>query len=263
MKLTISHDTNVEAEIFVRRTDALSFYHGTSAHAAAGIIDRGARDMFAELKLRNLAKQIWDVALEKAGSRDLTAELFEQAGCADPVGVSLLLEDASSGNQNGLLLYGAFYVSMNFRTACDYALRSSTGSECLTMIFEGMKLLDHLNSPAKDCIRRNYPEAMKAMTTQSHPVVIELIGIDETRIAREDGNPDCWPKILLAQRPAREGVYFPAPFRIGNVRSSDIVWVHDLRNWPLANFSDRSWRPAQEDEAVRCSAKAWQHIQGG
>jgi hypothetical protein len=239
------------------RTDDISFYHGTSATAAASMIEHGARNIFVELKLNDVAQQIWDVIVEEAGGRHLTTELFEKAGCVDPIGASLLLEGAALGRQEGRMSYGAFYVSMRFLTACDYARRSPAGSECMAVISEGLKVLAYLNSASKDGIANNFPEALKALSARSYPVVVELNGINEARIMREDGNPDCWPHIELGQRRELDGS-FHAPFRIQDVKSADIIWVYDLRMWPSANFADPSWWPTlAEMERLRVSAKTW------
>jgi len=105
------------------------------------ITQNGARDIVKNLDLRAVAKLIIHVVIDAASGPHRIARLLEMAGCSDPFSVALLLEGLSSEHSRGALSYGSFYASMRFLTARDYALRNETGSEALTMIREGIRVL--------------------------------------------------------------------------------------------------------------------------
>jgi hypothetical protein len=180
------------------RTDQISFFHGTSAHAATKILRSGWRNTYADFRLQDLAKDIWAEVLKHAGSPHYSASLFEKAGCSRSVDASLLIEKAPLGTQKGLMSYGDFYVTMNFRIACNYALFHPTGLELLTMLSDGLRVLRHIGDDLEHKIMVKYPDAARVLNERSYPVVLELNGVEEACIAREDGNLDCWPHIELA-----------------------------------------------------------------
>jgi len=150
---------------------------------------------------------------------------------------------------------------MNFRTACDYALRSPTGSESLSVISESIRVLDYLDSPIRETLRESYPEAMRAAFS---PRAILLLSSSQelTKVELRERMviPDCWPHISLALRRGNlEGLTYPGTFRIKNVTSGDVVRIYDLKLPALAKLSDGRWRPTPADlDTLGCHPSTWQ-----
>jgi hypothetical protein len=184
------------------------------------------------LQVWEVASKLWSAIRSHAGNSSRTGSVFEQAGSF--VSASVALESAASRQQNGLVAYGPFYASLHFRHACHYALiNRPTGSELLGIISEGFKVLDHLRDPLSEQIREEYPQLTEILRSSSHPVVIELKGIEQNRLSREDGRPDCSINIdlFLERRFASPEFQSPASFRIASVRADEIVAIYDLENW--------------------------------
>jgi hypothetical protein len=208
----------------------ISFYHGTSSHAATRILTQGARDITEDYRANAVAGDLWSALLRQSGDRHKTVSFLEAAGCPDPVGASLLLESAANGTQNGLMAYGSFYATMNFEAARDYAIRSPTGSELLTVLAMTVDALTNAGDAEVLSMPQKYPELFAAISHHGRPVVLELQGIEGYRIAREDGNADYQSLVKLAlQMAGVHGVQFAACFRIAAVKPADVVAVYNLQ----------------------------------
>jgi hypothetical protein len=210
-------------------TATISFFHGTSSHAATLILAQGARNILDKYNATAAANDLWRAVLRHLGDKYKSASFLEATGCADPVGVSLLLENAAQGTQNGLMAYGSFYVTMNFEAACDYARRSPTGSELLSVLSMTIEALTKVGDTDASSIRERYPDLFSAIFEHGEPVVLELRGIESHRIAREDGDPDYRALVDLAlEIDGKPGVQFAASFRIEAVHPTDIVAVYNV-----------------------------------
>jgi len=243
------------------RTATLPFFHGTSSRAAVKILNEGARNIFDHLQVWDVASKVWSAILTHVESQWEAATLFDQAGSPYAAEAPIALANAASRNQQSLMTYGSFYVTLNFRNACDYALRSQTGSELVLMLSEGFRVLEHLGDPVAGQIREEYPQVSEVMRLPGHPVVMELKGIEESRITREDGNPESWPHIeLFCKLADRPGVVIPGAFRIAGVNPGDITAIYDLKDWVASDFSDIFYRPdAAAIERAKHSPSDWLH----
>jgi hypothetical protein len=244
------------------RTATLSFFHGTSSRAAAKILNEGAQNIFDYLQVWDVASKVWSAILGHIESEWWkAATLFDQAGSPYAGVAPIALANAASINQQSLMTYGSFYVTLNFVNACGYALRSQTGSELLLMLSEGFRVLEHLGDPVAGQIREEYPHVSEVMRLPGHPVVIELKGIEESRIAREDGNPDCWPHIeLFCKLADRPDMVIPGAFRLAGVNPGDITSIYDLKDWLAFDFSDIFYQPdAAAIERAKHSPSDWLH----
>jgi hypothetical protein len=239
------------------RTKHISFFHGTSAFAAANILEHGPRNIFTDLQLNDLTRAIWQAILAHAGSPSATGSIFEKAGC--PVEASVALENAALGKQNSLVSYGDFYVSMPFRVACNFAVLRPRG-EIFSLIEIGMRVLEHIQSSAQNDIIKRFPEATLASTAQSHPVVLEISGVDEAQIAREDGRSDCWTLIELALKYDNMSANndMPFNFRLTGVTRAQTVFVYDLRRWSERMIAEGNWLPSRVDiDSAKLSSESW------
>ena len=112
------------------------------------------------------------------------------------------------------------------------------------MISTGLKLLARIgNASTANELESRYPAVLQLIKNSPPPVVIELTGIDERRLANETGGREVMRQIEdyldLADDPS---VNTPAAFRIHEVKPSDVVAVHDLSGWSPEDLSDSLWR---------------------
>jgi hypothetical protein len=154
--------------------------------------------------------------------------------------------------------YGHFCATLNLANAYRY-VRNPYRSEFIQVLAEALKLLGHVGDPFAQSVHERFPEVALAIESTDLPVVIELSGIPQGRLLNRAGGPnikaalDDW---RLMQ--TYEGVNAPADFIIRDVTSADVVAVHDLRDWPLDEIGDASWRPNESKvAAVRLSPSDW------
>jgi hypothetical protein len=128
------------------------------------------------------------------------------------------------------------------------------------VISAGLKLLARIgNASTANELESHYPAVLQLINNPPPPVVIELTGIDELRLANETGSREVMRPIEryleLADDPS---VYIPATFRIEKVKPSDVVAVHDLSDWSADELSDSMWRPDPDRvDASRMSPERW------
>jgi hypothetical protein len=115
------------------------------------------------------------------------------------------------------------------------------------------------NASTANELENRYPAVLQLINDPPPPVVIELTGIDELRLANETGGREVMPLIenylRLTDNPS---VNIPAAFRIEAVKPSDVVAVHDLSDWSADDLSDNMWRPdPNRVDASRMSPERW------
>src|ERR1700722_10922482 len=225
------------------RTSALSFFHGTSSRAAASLLRDGARNVFDDLDAWKAAEAVWKAILTRAGTFGRAANLFHDAGSAYSGSAPIALENAANRTRHGLMAHGPFYSTLNFSNACAYASRSNSGSELLLMISEGLKVLDHLGDAAAGIVRSQHPSLIEMLSQEKQPVVVEIGGISEERILREDGNPEIWSQIQFYREFSTDpSMNIPAAFRILSVVPDDVVAIYDV-HWNASDIGSPLWRP--------------------
>ena len=239
----------------------LKFWHGTSATAAIGILTEGACDFPSQLGEWNLAKKIWPPILAKAVNEWETATLFQQAGCrgfiAAPLALKGLHADAQQASQYS---YGQFYVTTSRDKAARYARRNRTGSEILSVIEDGLQVIDQFDRVLGDELRASYPELTKFLSMPAHAIVLELRGICADRLTNDRGKTidDLEEFEFVA---SAECTSEPA-FRIAGVTPADVVAVYDLAKaqaaadepislecWERIQSSPTRWLPEQQRAA--------------
>jgi len=235
-------------------TTGLRFWHGTSATAAIGILSEGARDFPSELGASNLAKEIWPPILQKVGDEYETAALFQQAAGSDsvawPVVLKILHEDKSEGTQ---YCYGQFYVTTSRRKAARYARRNRSGSEILSVIEDGLKVIDQFDRMLGDRLRTSYPELIRRLSLPPHPIVLELSGIRADRLTDDTGEAiDDWQEEIELVV-SSDSIVEPA-FRIAGVKPADVVGVYDLAN---VQGSAEQPIPLERWEQIQASPAKW------
>jgi hypothetical protein len=169
------------------QVEDLRFFHGTSVHAAAGILTSGARNRLRELPIPTLCNELWSAILRRAGSEFSAVQLLADVGSRDPSAVVIALRNVADTNAESLLSYGGFYACMDFKIARDYALNNSTGSELLTWIAEALQGLKKVDEFSCDRMREEYRAVMDVYLLPKHPVVLGLKGLSLDRLKREDG----------------------------------------------------------------------------
>ena len=196
-------------------TRDLRFFHGTGAIAAASILSDGFRDPLEQMGWRSLASELWLALLNLGTESELFNWLLEYEDLHNSPGLSAL-KRAHTREDGHLFVYGHFFATLNIANAYRYAVRNSFRSEFLSVIYVGLKLLERrgATSTAKT-LERRYPTVLRLINEPPPPVVIELTGIDELRLANETGGREVMAIIEdyldLADNPP---VNIPAAFRI-------------------------------------------------
>jgi hypothetical protein len=107
-----------------------------------------------------------------------------------------------------------------------------------------VKVLKFLNDPFCELIPLQYPTLIKSIEVPSTPVVLELTGLHQERLTREDGGRDLGIYLEVSVKmEGKPGVNSPSAFRVNDLTPSDIVAVHDLQNWSPNDILDPPWRP--------------------
>jgi hypothetical protein len=217
-------------------TTSLRFFHGTSAQAAAAILAEGARDPFSRLQAREFVREIWPVILEAAGSLGKTANLFDQAGGKYSEGAPYALQKVYDDNNASTFSYGAFYVSFSLKKAARYALRNRSGSELLLFIEAAIKVIQMLDPGLLNRLSGSYSGLMRQLEQPAHPVVLEVSGIEASRLLGEGGGEPNLGAVELAIKLQGETYIEIGPsFRVVNLMNSDITAVYDLKKLADAN----------------------------
>lgn len=210
-------------------TKDLQFFHGTCADAADSILFAGACDPFDQLRARELVREIWPIILESAGSFPEVANLFVRAGSEYPIGAPVGLQNVFDSNATSTFSYGAFYVSIGLEKAASYAFRGRDGSELLLFIDEALKVIRMLDPGLNEKLRASYPELTAKLELTPHPVVLELRGVEASRLLDENGGPPSLSLIELALEIQDSGAIIAPSFRVEGVAISDITAVYDLK----------------------------------
>jgi hypothetical protein len=102
-----------------------------------------------------------------------------------------------------------------------------------------------------------YPDILNLINNPMPPVVLELSGIEETRLSNEDGSKPVKERIEQYRAAASNLRRMPS-FRIDNVTPADVIAVHDLRDWSLEDISPPPWTPDQDRvAAARRTPRDW------
>jgi len=208
-------------------TAALKFFHGTCGQAAAAILADGARDPFTPLRAREFVREVWPVILGAAGSFEKTANLFVEAGSRYHIGAPIALQNVYNDYAASTFAYGAFYVTLGLEKAARYAMRGRSGSELLLFVEEAVKVVRILDQGLIDRLASQYSELMSQLERPLHPVVLEVSGIEASRLSGEAGEKPK-PGFIELLIELRGDNQFDPSFRITNVTKSDITAVYDL-----------------------------------
>jgi len=108
-------------------------------------------------------------------------------------------------------------------------------------------------------LERRYPAILELISSPSPPVVLELGGIQESRLLNQDGGTQVAQRVELYLSVAdKPGVNDPGSFRIREISPGDTIAVHDLREWSAAEVPDPPWQPDRDRvAAARMDAKQW------
>jgi hypothetical protein len=133
------------------RTEDLNFYHGTGAIAARAILASGSRDsLFEEIGARTLGREIRRTLLAHyALSPDEDWRLHSLAtgpgSESSSLWVSALRQlDEPSYNNQSLVEYGHFFVTLNIGNAYRYAIGNPYRSEFIRVLAESLKVLNNV-----------------------------------------------------------------------------------------------------------------------
>lgn len=240
-------------------TRDLHFFHGTGAIAAASILSDGFRNPLDQMGWRSLASDLWSALLGLGTESELFNQYLKHEDLYDSPGLSPL-RSVYAREEGHLFVYGHFFATLNVANAYRYAIRNPLRSEFLLVISTGLKLLARIgNASTANELESHYPAVLQLINNPPPPVVIELTGIDELRLANETGGREVMPLIEhyldVADNPS---VNIPAAFRIEEVKPSDVVAVHDLSDWSADDLSDSMWRPDPDRvDASRMSPERW------
>ena len=237
-------------------TRDLRFFHGTGAIAAASILSDGFRNPLDQMGWRSLASDLWSALLSLGTESELFNEYLKHEDLYDSPGLSPL-RSVYAREEGHLFVYGHFFATLNIANAYRYAIRNPFRSEFLLVISTGLKLLARIGNANE--LESRYPAVLQLINNPPSPVVIELTGIDELRLANETGSREIMPLVEnylhFADNPS---VNMPAAFRIDGVKPSDVVAVHDLSGWSADALSDSMWRPDPDRvDASRMSPERW------
>jgi hypothetical protein len=163
----------------------LTFYHATSEVAARSILEVGARNVLRDLGAQELGRRIWDAFAKHGGIENLYSIAKDEAEH-----LSLSALKPSDASTKGLFSYGDFSITLNLGNAYRYALNNPFRSEFLRALHGGLSLLRRLNDPLTVEAPMFFPAVHQLLQARHLPVVLELSGIDETRLRREDGGED-------------------------------------------------------------------------
>ena len=239
-------------------TEELSFYHGTSATAARAILKDGARDALGEIGARDLGIEIWQALLKSGDGASFNA-LFGQVGIDEQLCVAALRQivnpEAISRYE-----YRHFYATLNQAHGYRYAIGNPYRSELLRALAEGLMVLSRLGDPLPKTFSSRYPGVERALCDTSGPVALELKGIRYKRLVADNGSSRKSVDDELGmwnQMKSGSGKSYRLAFRIKKVRPSDIVAVHDLRDW-RGNVPLAPWLiPESFITKARMSPESW------
>jgi hypothetical protein len=245
-----------------RKTEALVFYHGTSAEAARAIVSRGANDRFFEdIGAFRLAKEIWCALLKVAHLSEVEAwrlpAAFASYDSLSPWASAL--QQLISPAESSQIEYGSFFATLNISVAYRYVIRNPYRSEFVQVLAETLDILRRSGSSLPNAVERRFPEVDRLIRSPSPPVVLELRGVSPERLRTERGNSDIEGELQSYEDMLEfEGLSAPAAFRIQGVRPADVAAVHDLSDWSAQEIGDSMWMPDQERvSASRTSVPDW------
>jgi hypothetical protein len=248
------------------RTEALIFYHGTGTAAAGAILTSRSGDSgFEAIGAFDLGRAIRRALLRHAklsANDDFQLNfIFNSSAtgveCSSPWVEALRQLD--SPEAGSYFTYGHFFATLNKANAYRYAVCNPYRSEFIQVLAETLKLLASLGDALAQSVAYDYPEIANAIENPSPPVVLELMGIARERLLTAQGSHDIEPTLEFFRDMEMEpGVSVPADFTIRDVTSADVVVVHDLRDWPMEEIGEGSWRPDESKVAdVRFSVRDW------
>jgi hypothetical protein len=176
-------------------TRELRFFHGTGAIAAASILLEGSRNPLDQMGWRALASDLWSALLKLGTEAELFSWYLEYEDLYNSPGLSAL-RSAYAHEEGHLLVYGQFFATLNIGNAYRYALGNPLRSEFLSPISVGLKLLARRGvASSAEKLESRYPGILQLINESPPPVVIELLGIDESRLSNENGSRKVMPLI--------------------------------------------------------------------
>jgi hypothetical protein len=156
-------------------------------------------------------------------------------------------------------MYGQLFGSLNIAVAYRHILENPYRSEFIRVLAETLKILAHLGDPLPNLIATQYPDVARLIEHPSAPVVLELCGITQNRLLRENGASNIEVELmLLDDMQENPGMFVPLSFRIADVTPDDIVAVHDLSAWSIGDDLNAMWSPeASKVAEVRQPPTRW------
>jgi hypothetical protein len=240
-------------------TELLRFYHGTGADAAAEIISDGSRNVVEQMGYRALASGIWIALLDRFGTaQEVARQNWRHADLLRGPGLTPL-RSAHALEEGHLFIYGPFYATLNIGWAYRYAVRNPFRSELLHAIADGLRFLERSGATGqKQELERRYSTISELVNRPSPPVVLELGGIQESRLSNQNGSAQVAPRIEQYLKHVEARLDDPASFRIDEVVPGDVIAVHDLRDWSPNEILDPPWQPDPgRVEAARKNVQEW------
>jgi hypothetical protein len=244
----------------MEHTEDFTFYHGTGSIAAKAILVSSSNDsLFEEIGAFELGRQIYRALSKYADFGSALGFYSVFSGLPHALLCKLALQDLDGNNDRSHFKYGHFFVTLNIANAYRYAIANPYRSEFMFALAESLNVLKAKGDSLVSKVPVEFPEVARAIENPPPPVVLELKGIARGRLTTAKGDKDIEPEIeTFKTMQCFDGVNVPADFRIRTVTSSDIVAIHDLRDWPAEEPNNTFWRPdSSKVAAVRFGVRDW------
>ena len=150
------------------------------------------------------------------------------------------LRQLDEPDNQSLVEYGHFFVTLNIGNAYSYAIGNPYRSEFILVLAESLKVLANVHHELPRTVASRFPEIDRMIKDPSSPVVLELRGISRNRLLTERGDDDVDIDLQLLDS---SGVNISAAFRVRDVAVADVVAVHELCDWPSQEVHDPLWQP--------------------
>lgn len=145
---------------------------------------------------RLLASDIWSALLKLGTAEEVFRQFRKYEDFVKTPGLRPL-QSVFQQEDGHLFVYGHFFATLNIGDAYKYAVCNPFRSEFLWSISVGLKFLARCDAaPTVRELEGRYPEIMELINWPPAPVVVELKGIEKSRLSNEDGSKAVVPRII-------------------------------------------------------------------